>query len=378
LEYSIPDYGRMIADVVRMDAYASALERVVTPGSVVLDIGTGTGIAALLAVRLGARRVFAVDPSPVIQVAREVARENGYADRIEFFERSAIGLELPEQADVAVSDLRGILPHHRLHLEVLENARQRLLKPGGALIPARDTLWAAPVEAPRAFAEHLGVWRKYARGLNLNAARSYVTNEWVGVSLKAGALISEPRVIGSLEYAAGRTGDLDGSMTFTTSRVGVLHGLCVWFDTELIEGIGFSNAPGSHPKSIYGQAFFPLTSSVRIPEGEEVTVHLAANLVARHYIYRWNVRVGSTAAPRARFRQSTFAGFPLSARALHAADENHRPSLGKDGRVAQRILELMGEGRSVAEIADAIEAESGSHGEALGLATGFSQKYGAR
>ena len=74
MEYSVADYGKMIADSVRMDAYAAALERVVKPGSVVLDIGTGTGIAALIACRLGARRVFAVEPSSVIEVARQAAR----------------------------------------------------------------------------------------------------------------------------------------------------------------------------------------------------------------------------------------------------------------------------------------------------------------
>ncbi|MDH3444335.1 MAG: 50S ribosomal protein L11 methyltransferase, partial [Deltaproteobacteria bacterium] len=55
--YSIFDYGSMIADHVRMDAYARALRRAVTADSVVLDIGTGTGIFALLACQFGARRV---------------------------------------------------------------------------------------------------------------------------------------------------------------------------------------------------------------------------------------------------------------------------------------------------------------------------------
>src|SRR5690349_15960864 len=82
--YSLPDYGDMIADTGRTAAYARALRSRIDSSSVVLDIGTGAGILALLACRAGARRVYAVEPSDAIQVAREAAAANGFADRIQF------------------------------------------------------------------------------------------------------------------------------------------------------------------------------------------------------------------------------------------------------------------------------------------------------
>jgi len=66
--YSLADYGTMIADRKRLDEYAEALRRLVTPRSIVLDIGAGTGVMSLLACKLGARRVYAIEPSPVIQI----------------------------------------------------------------------------------------------------------------------------------------------------------------------------------------------------------------------------------------------------------------------------------------------------------------------
>ena len=74
--YTVADYGAMIVDPVRMDRYARALEQAVRPDAVVVDIGTGTGIFALLACRFGARRVYAIEPDDVIQVAREIAGAN--------------------------------------------------------------------------------------------------------------------------------------------------------------------------------------------------------------------------------------------------------------------------------------------------------------
>jgi protein arginine N-methyltransferase 1 len=59
--YDLIAYGDMIADKGRTSAYARALESLVVPESVVLDIGTGAGILALLACRAGAARVYAVE-----------------------------------------------------------------------------------------------------------------------------------------------------------------------------------------------------------------------------------------------------------------------------------------------------------------------------
>src|SRR5438128_2452160 len=79
-------------------AYESAIRQVVRPGSVVVDIGTGSGILALMACRSGARKVFAIEPADVIQLAREIARANGYADRIEFIQSHSTAATLPERA----------------------------------------------------------------------------------------------------------------------------------------------------------------------------------------------------------------------------------------------------------------------------------------
>jgi len=146
--YSIADYGGMIADHARMEAYAQALRAVVRPESVVVDLGAGTGIFALLACRFGARRVYAIEPNDAIEAAREMARASGCADRIVFLQEVSTRATLPERADIIVSDLRGWLPLFGLHLPSIVDARERFLAPAGTLIPLQDTLWAAVVEAP--------------------------------------------------------------------------------------------------------------------------------------------------------------------------------------------------------------------------------------
>src|SRR5258708_948467 len=176
--YSIFAYGSMIGDRVRMDAYLRALRAVVKPDSIVLDIGTGTGIFAMLACQLGARKVYAIEPNDAIQIAREIARANGYAERIEFFQNLSTEVTLPERADVIISDLGGVLPCLQQHLPSIADARERFLASGGTLIPQRTTLWTAVVEAPDLYDSYAGPWDHNNYGLDMRSARQIATNTW--------------------------------------------------------------------------------------------------------------------------------------------------------------------------------------------------------
>src|ERR1700681_4015560 len=150
--YSLIGYGEMIADRVRIDAYVQALRQAVRPGAVVVDIGTGPGIMAVLACQLGASRVYAIESDEIIQVARTIAAANCCADRIEFIEDLSTKVTLPIRADVIVSDMRGVLPLFGHHIASIADARRRFLAPAGTLIPRKDTIWASIVEAPERYA----------------------------------------------------------------------------------------------------------------------------------------------------------------------------------------------------------------------------------
>ena len=106
--YGLHNYGALIADEGRTRAYAESLKRRVTPSSVVVDIGTETGIFALLAAQLGARKVYAIESSDEIALARRIAAENGLDGRVEFIQHLSTDVELPEKADLTVSEIHGI------------------------------------------------------------------------------------------------------------------------------------------------------------------------------------------------------------------------------------------------------------------------------
>eukprot|EP00730_Choanoeca_flexa_P007717 TRINITY_DN12382_c0_g1_i1.p2 TRINITY_DN12382_c0_g1~~TRINITY_DN12382_c0_g1_i1.p2 ORF type:complete len:649 (+),score=106.65 TRINITY_DN12382_c0_g1_i1:52-1998(+) len=119
----------------------------------VLDIGTGTGLLAMLAVRHGADKVYAVDQFPaLIRVAKDIAQDNNMAESISFFSKPSSELTLADldhqPCDMVVSELldysmlgEGLVP-------ALRDAYARLLVPSAVCVPHQAQLFVQAIHSP--------------------------------------------------------------------------------------------------------------------------------------------------------------------------------------------------------------------------------------
>ena len=350
--YTVPGYNSMLADRIRMEAYASALRRAVRLDSIVVDIGAGTGGMTLLACQFGARRVFAIEPDDVIQVAREIVRANGYADRVEFFQQPSAAASLPERVDVAVSDLRGVLPLWQSHLPTIVDARQRFLKPGGALIPQSDTLWAAVAEVPDVYSNQVDFRFSGELPFDMEPARRRACNHMLKAPVSSGQLLADPQCWATLDYTRLESADVSGELCWTAKRDGLAHGVVLWFDAVLAPGIGFSNSPMA-PELIYGKMLLPFEQAVPLAAGDRITLSLRADLVQRDYVWRWNTCVteGASSHRKAEFAQSTFQGAPLSPAQLRKQSADHVPVPNPEAEVDYLVLTEFRAGTPLKQIA---------------------------
>jgi protein arginine N-methyltransferase 1 len=379
--YSLWDYCRMIEDPVRTDAYLAALRRAVTPGSVVVEIGTGTGFFAVMAVRMGARRVYAIEADPAITAAREVAELNGCADRIELIEAMSTEVVLPEQGDVLLSDLRGVLPVHQFHIPSIVDARARLLKPGGVQIPTEDVLWMALLESDEASTYHLRNRDPAPYGVDFAPVHRRLTHTWRKRRVLAEELISAPAEWARIDYRSVVDPTVRGTARLTATRDGVAHGVSAWFEATLLPGIGFTNAPGS-PEAIYGQAYYPFPAAVAVREGEEIEVTLEGRLAGSEYLWRWRAHGRDGRADAWSCDQSTFFGTPLDAEALRRQAPSYVPRANDAGKLDAWILSRMDASRSVgaiaAEAAERFPEQLKSLPEALARVGELAERYADR
>jgi protein arginine N-methyltransferase 1 len=351
--YLLDEFGDMIADKARFGAYADAIERAVRPGDVVVDLGCGPGIFALLACRAGAKRVYAIDTSEVIHFARQLAVANGFADRIEFLHGDSRHIQLPERANVIVSDVRGALPLFADALPSIEDARERFLIEGGTQIPLRDTIYAAIVETPEYYKRLASPWKDAGRRVDLTAALPFVLNSVYKVRSQSGQLLTDPQTWCTLDYTAHLNPRAGAKLRFRATRSGMAHGVTAWFETQLYEGIGFSSAPGT-VGTIYGQGFLPWLEPVALEAGQEIEVDLHADPVGGDYIWRWDTKIAAhNGQPERVFQLSTFQGAQFTSERLRKRATEYVPVLSESGQAERWLLEAMDGRTPLEEIAQA-------------------------
>jgi protein arginine N-methyltransferase 1 len=342
----------MNRDTGRLAPYLEALRRVVTDESVVLDIGTGTGIFAHAAAMAGARRVIAVEPNDIIEVAREIARTNELS--IEFHREHSRHLELEERADVIVSDLRGVSPFHPGHIETIVDARERLLAEDGVLIARADTLSAAPVEDREAWKRHLGHWDDNLLGLDMSSARRLAANVRFHHDTQPAQLVAEPQPLTMLDYSRVDSTDLDAEVTFGVTRAGTVHGFSVWFESELHDGLTVSTAPGE-PLLAYGRPLYPLESPLEVETGDSIRLRFRTVLVRGSYVTSWSGEL----ADGPRFSQSTMGIGDFGVADLDLLRPENTPRAARDSKRLATFLDWLDGATSVDALTRRVEDRFG-------------------
>lgn len=346
--YDLTDYAEMIADRVRMDAYALALKAATKPDSVVLDIGTGPGMHALLAAKFGARKVYAIEPNDAVHLARQVAQVNGFGDRIEFIQDLSTRVTLPERVDVIVSDIRGSLPMYGSHIPTVIDARTRHLREGGKLIPYQDVMYAALVDSSRAYRGVIRAW-DHPYALSMKPIKQIVLNTWsdeVAYDLRQRHLLTKPHHWATLKYETIDDPDVgSSSIVLEATRDGKAYGWLVWFDTELSPGIGFANGPDvDRISEVYGRGFFPLLEPVSVRKGDVINLSMHANLQGEEYEWRWHTCIlegDDKDAIKADFDQSTTIAKMSEDKLILPYISLEKPGIGRDGEIALYILQRM-------------------------------------
>ncbi|WP_303977171.1 tetratricopeptide repeat protein [Dongia mobilis] len=267
----------MINDDERNIAYSEALARAIRPGDTVFEIGTGSGIIAMMAARAGAGRVVTCEVLPVMaDAAREIVVRNGYGDRITVINKKStqlrLGEDLPERADIFVSELINVGMLAPNMLSIIRHARENLVKPEGRIIPEAATIYGALLQC-----DHLARINPVGSiaGFDMSGMDQFRSPGYAQIDLAADPhqKLSDRFVALSFDFRTDMK-EVDShrlTVTVTVTEAGLCHGVAFWFDLHLFDGIVFhSDSPAR--TNHWKQAMHFFATPIPVQPGDELTL----------------------------------------------------------------------------------------------------------
>ncbi|KAJ1461964.1 S-adenosyl-L-methionine-dependent methyltransferase [Pelagophyceae sp. CCMP2097] len=251
---------QMLSDNSRMCAYRDAImqNKDCFKGKVVLDVGAGSGILSLWAAKAGAKKVYACEFTSMAVHAEALVKANGLAGVVEVRRSAVEALDLePGSVDIIISEWMGYFLLRESMLDSVIYARDKFLKPGGALYPSHATMYWAPADLRaerdakvKDMGEAMADWDAFAgettreHGVDVQCLRgaydveqtSFYLRQAQWAELKAEVVLCEPEAVFALdlntvtlEQSRGFTAKFDFAVPF-----GEVCAFAAWFTVDFL------------------------------------------------------------------------------------------------------------------------------------------------
>jgi protein arginine N-methyltransferase 1 len=342
----VDEHRSYLTDRPRIDAFRRAIRQVVREGAVVADVGSGSGILGLLACEAGAARVYSIEATGMIELARAVAARNGFADRLRFVHAESGEVELPEPVDVLVCDQIGHFGFEAGLFDFVRDACRRFLKPGGAMIPARVALQVAPVAVPE-LAAAVRFWCERPAGFDMSPAHAWAASTGYPTRLEPDQCLGEPVVGVSVDVLGVTHEPFSLDVSLAIARRGLLDGIGGWFTADLAPGVILTNSPFSHDRIDRRNVYFPV-DAVAVEPGDLVSVRM--RILPAAVVVSWRGEVTRAGRTIASFNRSTLGGMLLSRDDLGRQRAGYVPTLTPRGRARLTVLEMCDGSHPLAEV----------------------------
>ena len=333
----ILEHNALLSDRVRTEAYEKAISEVVQSGDTVADIGTGSGILAFLAVRAGAKRVYAIEKESVIEEARQLTRVNNMEGKITFIQGRSDRIDLPEKVDIVASELIGFFGIEEYLPFFQIDARKRFLKPDGALVPSWLELYLVPVESESIWQEKIGVWQEDFYGFDFSVVRQHAVSRTYIVEHSSGtSLLSAPETISRIDFNSMEDIPLLYQTQFSVQQTGSFHGFVGFFRVGLSPSVILSTAP-DEPQTHWRQTYFPAQDTVKVEESDEIHCRMKAIPFMGNIFWEWETKIYRQEKKLIEFSQTDF---DVSKKTLAMGTPNFVPVLNDSGNIHRRVLNL--------------------------------------
>ncbi|MDD9926166.1 MAG: tetratricopeptide repeat protein [Rhodospirillaceae bacterium] len=266
----------MINDSGRNEVYQAAIEKAVGADDIVLDIGTGSGLSAMMAARAGARRVIGCEMlGSMAEMARRIIARNGYEETITVLTKQSselvVGEDLPEPASVLISENLDVTLIGESVIPSLRHATRHLVRPDAKVIPQAARIWGCVVEWPGE--RTINPVRKICDFdfSDFDLFRNPNMHVPFDEERDPHRALSAPFEIAAYDFRRPpdfSDGDIVEVLTLPALETGTAHAVTVWFELELDDEISFSTRFETNLNHWHQTAQF-LDRDLAVQKGEE-------------------------------------------------------------------------------------------------------------
>lgn len=268
----------MMNEPERNQAYYDGLASVVTPDRLVFEIGTGSGLLAMMAAKLGANKVVTCEAVGLVaRTAAKIIERNHFQGQVTVVAKPShavqLGPDLPAQADILVHEIFSseLLGEHVL--PAIEDAKRRLLKPGGLVMPACASIMIALVGG-----------EELAKNVYADNSFGFDVRDFNAIYPKKRPLYREdllPELM-SAPVEAFRF-DFSNDSAFpaqskrieiTATQAGPCYGIIQWIRIDMAEGVRFENRPaGRRSVASWQQTTYGFDEPIDLKAGAVIAVN---------------------------------------------------------------------------------------------------------
>lgn len=279
----------MLADKKRLDSFSKALQGTIIPGkSIVLDIGTGTGILAMMAAKLGAKRVFALETSSIINVARRVAKDNKLDKKIEFIRGYSTDLNFDTKIDIIVSETIGFTGLEENIVEIMLDARKRFGHKNTVIIPSEISVYCAPT-SDKTVNKLIEFWDKPIGGFSYKRLNILSKNNIYGrLMISPKTFLSKPQKIFEYKLGVDSLSNKPGLANFKISSKGNLTGFALWFSATLSDS---ETLDSYNQNNHWNQTFLSIDSFLEDTKNGTLKLELGVKKTKGYISYTWKYKV---------------------------------------------------------------------------------------
>jgi SAM-dependent methyltransferase len=283
----------MLQDIVRTEAYQRSLNETLKTNHTVLDFGCGSGVLSMFASSAGAKEVLAVDRSPFIKNAQNIAKANGF-ENIHFYHDDHESLQLDGTVDVIVSEWMGHCLFYEAMLEPLLRLRDRYLTDNGLMIPAKVSLHLGLVHDEEIM-DDLCFLQDKPYGIDFSPIAGAVLQQSDLVALEPESILESVADMGTLDMHSITKADAPRVFfaKLIPSEEATIYALCAWFSTELSEGVAFGTGPNDRPTH-WDQLLLPLPTPFKVSPARELSLCLSPQTekLGEEQTWLWSISDG--------------------------------------------------------------------------------------